>query len=133
MYEAHPFVRAGQELAWGERVADRVVDWFGSWTYLGVQTTIVTCWIILNTTALVRHWDPMPFILLNLMFSTQASYAAPVILLAQNRKTQMDSERDIAAYQHGVITLQLLQGLVQHTVCPCSVCQAIRLEREEDS
>jgi uncharacterized membrane protein len=60
---------------------------------------IVLGWIILNITGLVKHWDPYPFILLNLVFSTQAAYAAPLILLAQNRQDDRDRasiERDRA-------------------------------------
>ena len=63
----------------------------------------VACWIVLNTAAVIHHWDPFPFILLNLSFSTQAAYAAPLILLAQNRQEDRDRasierDRDVAAY-----------------------------------
>ena len=67
-----------------------------------VQSILVVVWILLNTVALVRHWDPFPFILLNLAFSTQSAYAAPLILLAQNRQDDRDRatierDRDVAA------------------------------------
>jgi uncharacterized membrane protein len=69
----------------------------GTGRYLAGQTVYIVGWIALNTTAILRHWDPYPFILLNLTFSTQAAYAAPLILLAQNRQDERDRatiERD---------------------------------------
>ncbi len=77
--------------------AERFARFFGTVTYLVWQTVIVVVWIILNGAGLVFKWDPYPFILLNLVFSTQAAYAAPLILLAQNRQADRDKaemERD---------------------------------------
>ena len=54
------------------------------------QTIIVLCWMILNVVAIISHWDPYPYILLNLVFSTQAAYAAPIIMMAQNRQNERD-------------------------------------------
>ncbi|NQE89964.1 DUF1003 domain-containing protein [Nocardia terpenica] len=64
----------------------------GSWPFLFGQTVIVTGWIGLNLTAFGLRWDPYPFILLNLAFSTQAAYAAPLILLAQRRQDSKNAE-----------------------------------------
>jgi uncharacterized membrane protein len=72
------------------RGAERVARFFGTPKYILVQTFLVIVWIFLNSLALVSHWDPYPFILLNLAFSTQAAYAAPLILLAQTRQTDRD-------------------------------------------
>jgi uncharacterized membrane protein len=72
-----------------ERVADRLVLFLGSWRFIAVQTVIVIAWIAGNV-YLVFRFDPFPFILLNLAFSTQAAYAAPVILLASNRAAARD-------------------------------------------
>jgi uncharacterized membrane protein len=72
--------------------AERFARFFGTVTYLVWQTVIVIVWIILNSVGITLGWDPYPFILLNLVFSTQAAYAAPLILLAQNR--QADREKD---------------------------------------
>jgi uncharacterized membrane protein len=72
------------------RQAERVARFFGTPKYIAVQTGAVIVWIILNSVALISHWDPYPFILLNLAFSTQAAYAAPLILLAQTRQTERD-------------------------------------------
>ncbi len=73
----------------GARIADAVTGFMGSWTFIVVQTVIVLTWIAGNT-YLVFHFDLFPFILLNLAFSTQAAYAAPLILLAGNRQALRD-------------------------------------------
>jgi uncharacterized membrane protein len=78
-------------------IAERFARFFGTVTYLFWQTVIVVVWLIINGAGLVFRWDPYPFILLNLVFSTQAAYAAPLILLAQNRQADRDKselERD---------------------------------------
>ena len=64
------------------------------------QTLVVAVWIVLNSLALVRHWDPYPFILLNLVFSTKAAYAAPLILLAETRQAERDRRRLDADERH---------------------------------
>jgi uncharacterized membrane protein len=71
-------------------MSERLARFLGTGTYLFWQTLIVIIWIILNVTAVSLQWDPYPFILLNLAFSTQAAYAAPLILLAQNRQDDRD-------------------------------------------
>jgi uncharacterized membrane protein len=73
----------------GARIADRVTTFMGSWRFIIVQTVIVLFWVGGNVW-LLFHFDPYPFILLNLAFSTQAAYAAPLILLAGNRSAQRD-------------------------------------------
>ena len=73
----------------GARIADRVTGFLGSWRFLVIQTVLVIIWIAGNI-VLLFHFDPYPFILLNLAFSTQAAYAAPLILLAGNRASQRD-------------------------------------------
>jgi uncharacterized membrane protein len=73
----------------GARIADRVTGFMGSWTFIAIQTVIVIIWIAGNLW-LLFHFDPYPFILLNLAFSTQAAYAAPLILLAGNRAALRD-------------------------------------------
>ncbi|HEY2207304.1 MAG TPA: DUF1003 domain-containing protein [Pseudonocardia sp.] len=72
------------------RMSERVARFLGTGRYLAIQTIIVIVWIALNLAALRLQWDPYPFILLNLAFSTQAAYAAPLILLAQNRQDDRD-------------------------------------------
>jgi uncharacterized membrane protein len=73
----------------GARIADKVTGFLGSWRFLVIQTILVIIWIVGNI-VLLFHFDPYPFILLNLAFSTQAAYAAPLILLAGNRASQRD-------------------------------------------
>ena len=74
----------------GARIADRVTGFMGSWAFIVIQTVIVIIWITGNIYLLAKPFDPYPFILLNLAFSTQAAYAAPLILLAGNRASLRD-------------------------------------------
>lgn len=76
--------------SFGERIADSVANGMGSWTFIIIQTVLVAIWMMLNLIAFINHWDPYPFILLNLLFSTQAAYAAPIIMMAQNRQNDRD-------------------------------------------
>ncbi|MCH9642114.1 MAG: DUF1003 domain-containing protein [Actinomycetia bacterium] len=72
------------------RVSERIARFLGTGRYLAIQTVAVVVWVLLNLGAFAWQWDPYPFILLNLAFSTQAAYAAPLILLAQNRQENRD-------------------------------------------
>ena len=82
--------RTAGGLSLGDRVADRVAATMGSWSFIIIQSLILLVWIILNVTAYVRQWDPYPFILLNLALSFQAAYAAPFIMMSQNRQAAID-------------------------------------------
>jgi uncharacterized membrane protein len=75
---------------WFARLSEKVARFLGTGRFLAIQTVLVIVWIVLNLTAWIGSWDPYPFILLNLAFSTQAAYAAPLILLAQNRQDDRD-------------------------------------------
>jgi uncharacterized membrane protein len=75
--------------AFGE-VSERIARYFGTARYLAIQTVFVIAWLAFNVAAVTLRFDPYPFILLNLAFSTQAAYAAPLILLAQNRQADRD-------------------------------------------
>jgi uncharacterized membrane protein len=72
------------------RAAEKAARFFGTPQYIIGQTIVVIIWIALNAVAIGAHWDPYPFILLNLAFSTQAAYAAPLILLAETRQAERD-------------------------------------------
>lgn len=72
-------------LSRGQRIADAVARTMGSWRFIIVQSTLLAVWVTLNVTAWRAHWDPYPFILLNLALSFQAAYAAPFIMMSQNR------------------------------------------------
>jgi uncharacterized membrane protein len=82
------------------RAAERAARFFGTPRYIIGQTLIVIVWITLNSVAIVADWDPYPFILLNLAFSTQAAYAAPLILLAQTRQAARDKALGNQLEQH---------------------------------
>lgn len=87
--------RAQQSLDLGQRVADAVAAGMGSWRFIIIQTTLLAIWVVLNVTAWVQAWDPYPFILLNLALSFQAAYAAPFIMMSQNRQNEIDRKRAI--------------------------------------
>lgn len=76
----------------GERLADAVVATVGSWRFIIIQSSLLALWIMLNVTAYLHHWDPYPFILLNLMLSFQAAYTAPIIMMSQNRQSATDRQ-----------------------------------------
>jgi uncharacterized membrane protein len=80
--------------------AERFARAFGTPTFIIGQTCLVVVWIVINVTAAALRWDPYPFILLNLAFSTQAAYAAPLILLAQTRQADREKHRDDVAATH---------------------------------
>ncbi len=82
------------------RAAEAAARFFGTPQYIVAQTLAVVAWIALNSTALVHDWDPYPFILLNLVFSTQAAYAAPLILLAQTRQAEREAAHAEKLEQH---------------------------------
>jgi uncharacterized membrane protein len=88
------------EFSMGEKVADKVAATMGSWPFIIIQTAILLVWIVLNVTAYVENWDPYPFILLNLALSFQAAYAAPFIMMSQNRQAAID--RAAAQTDYGI-------------------------------
>jgi len=74
----------------GQRLSDGMANLMGSWKFIIWQSVMIVAWITLNLVAWFSHWDPYPFILLNLLFSTQAAYSAPIIMMAQNRQNERD-------------------------------------------
>ena len=93
-----------EALTVGQRVADAVAATMGSWRFIIVQSAFLAVWIALNVVGYVNAWDPYPFILLNLMLSFQAAYAAPIIMMSQNRqeardrmRAQLDLDTDLKA------------------------------------
>lgn len=90
---------AAPPLTTGQKIADTVASTMGSWRFIIIQTTILLFWIILNVTAYVQRWDPYPFILLNLALSFQAAYAAPFIMMSQNRQQDIDRRAAETDYQ----------------------------------
>lgn len=86
-------------LTLGQKIADTVATTMGSWRFIIIQSVILTFWVILNVAAYIQHWDPYPFILLNLALSFQAAYAAPFILMSQNRQQDIDRKSAENDYQ----------------------------------
>ena len=100
----------------GERVADQVARTVGSWTFLIVQSLLLVIWMAMNIIGTWSHWDPYPFILLNLALSFQAAFATPVILMSQNRQSrlserrnQLDLQINLLAEQENTKQLHLLR------------------------
>src|SRR5947209_9257171 len=113
--------QASQEhRTFGERVADGFARVVGSWTFIIVQTVLLVAWVVLNVVAWVQHWDPYPFILLNLALSFQAAYASPIIMMSQNRQARLSERRNrldlqinLLAEQETTEILRLLRKLCE--------------------
>ena len=78
----------------GQRVADRFAAFIGSWTFIITQISLLALWMVLNVVAWCRHWDPFPFILLNLTLSFQAAFAGPILMMSQNRQARLNEQRN---------------------------------------
>jgi uncharacterized membrane protein len=87
------------KLTVGQWVADKVAAGMGSWPFIIIQSALLAGWILLNVVAVVQHWDPYPFILLNLALSFQAAYAAPFIMMSQNRQADIDRQKAESDYK----------------------------------
>jgi uncharacterized membrane protein len=85
-----------------QEVADLVARIMGSWGFILIQTTLLVLWMVLNITAYARRWDPYPFILLNLALSFEAAYAAPFILMSNNRQAALDRARAEEDYRTNI-------------------------------
>jgi uncharacterized membrane protein len=79
-----------ERITLGQRAADWVANVMGSWPFILGQSALLLAWAAFNTTAWVYHWDPYPFILMNLMLSLQAAYTAPMIMMSQQRQVERD-------------------------------------------
>ena len=127
-------------LTLGQRIADIVASNMGSWRFIIIQSAILIVWIILNITAYVERWDPYPFILLNLALSFQAAYAAPFIMMSQNRQQDVDrlaAEHDYQVNIKAELEIELLhekidklreQEVVQLTQAVADLTEMLRRE-----
>jgi uncharacterized membrane protein len=114
--------RSSQESrTFGERCADGFARIVGSWPFIIAQSVLLTVWITLNVVGYMRHWDPYPFILLNLALSFQAAYATPIIMMSQNRdarlaerRNHLDLQINLLAEQETTEILCLLRKLCDH-------------------
>lgn len=100
-----------ETLSVGSRLADAVAKGMGSWKFIIIQTVLVILWMSLNIVGFFYHWDVYPFILLNLLFSTQAAYAAPIIMMSQNRQSERDRMQAQADYQTNIEAKQEIEAL----------------------
>jgi uncharacterized membrane protein len=105
------------QLTVGQKIADSVAATMGSWTFIIVQSMLLAVWIVLNVTAFIEKWDPYPFILLNLALSFQAAYAAPFIMMAQNRQQDIDrkqAENDYKVNIKAELEIELLHQKIDN-------------------
>jgi uncharacterized membrane protein len=99
----------------GERIADQVAAIMGSWRFIIIQSIILAGWVVLNVVGFIKHWDPYPFILLNLMLSFQAAYSAPIIMMSQNRQADIDrqdAKHDYEVNAKAELEVELLQDKI---------------------
>lgn len=101
------------ESKFGQRLADWVAAGMGSWRFIIIQTLIVVAWMGLNVVGFLHHWDVYPFILLNLLFSTQAAYAAPIIMMAQNRQSERDRHHAEQDYRTNLEAKKEIEQLLE--------------------
>src|SRR5271163_1744204 len=123
-----------QRLSAGDRAADMFANAVGSWRFIIIQSVILTFWIVLNVTAWIMHWDPYPFILLNLALSFQAAYAAPIIMMSQNRQASKDRLMAEQDYQINTKAEDELKAVMHHLEAQDDVMLTIlhRLEEQDD-
>jgi uncharacterized membrane protein len=125
------------EATLGERVADKASAGIGSWWFLGIQSVLIVIWLTLNVWALTHHWDEYPFILLNLMFTIQAAFTGPVLLLSGNRQAQKDRLRlehtaEVSETAEKA-TLQILEEIERNTEATLKVLEHLKKRRDARS
>jgi uncharacterized membrane protein len=99
----------------GERIADHVAAFIGSWTFIIIQSAIFAVWVVINTLWLFSayQFDPYPFILFNLFMSAEAAYSSPLILMSQNRQTQRDREQAQHDYDTNVAAKEEIETILR--------------------
>jgi uncharacterized membrane protein len=122
------------EATLGERLADRVAAVLGSWPFLITQTVLILIWVALNVIGFINHWDPYPFILLNLCFSLQAAYTGPILLVAGNRQSQLDRLRleHTAEVEEASekMTLEILKEIETNTTATLRILEHIKQQKK---
>lgn len=123
------------EATLGERVADKASAGIGSWAFLIVQSILIVIYVTLNVIGFVNHWDPYPFILLNLCFTIQAAYTGPILLLAGNRQAQKDRLRlehtAEVAEAADKSTLDILDEIERNTEATLRILDHLQKRREQ--
>jgi len=103
-----------KQLTFGQRASDRIANIVGSWPFIIVQSILLAMWVVLNVAAVIRHWDPYPFILMNLVLSMQAAYTAPIIMMSQNRQAERDRLEAHNDYVINQIAEEEIRALMNH-------------------
>ena len=103
-----------QSMTFGERASDAFVSTMGSWKFIIIQSFLLATWVVLNVMAYVEHWDPYPFILLNLALSLEAAYSAPIIMMSQNRQAEKDRLAAEEDYHVNTKAEEELKAVMQH-------------------
>jgi uncharacterized membrane protein len=103
-----------ERLTIGAKIADKVAATVGSWPFIITQSIILAGWIILNIVAVIGKWDPYPFILLNLALSFQAAYAAPFVMMSQNRQAEKDRLTAMNDYQTDQKGEEEIRHIMEH-------------------
>ncbi len=122
-------LQAAEQKTFGERMADRLASGAGSWTFILVFLALIAVWMAVNAVAWIHHWDPYPFILLNLILSCIAAIQAPIILMSQNREEARDRIRAQADYEVNLKAELLLEHLTEEV----ELLKALLLERQSAS
>jgi uncharacterized membrane protein len=130
---------ANMQRSVGDRIADIFAATAGSWLFIVIQSIILVCWMILNIVAWTWHWDPYPFILLNLALSFQAAYAGPIVMMSQNRQMRLSERRhhldlqiNLLAEQETTEILRLLRKVCKKLDIVISDSNELILEQRTD-
>ena len=111
-----------------ELVADGFARAVGSWTFIIIQSVLLTAWVVANVMHVIKPWDPYPFILLNLALSFQAAYASPIIMMSQNRQARLADQRNHLALQ---IALLAEQEDTETLLLLRKVCEKLQIPIED--
>lgn len=101
-------------MTWREQLSDKLTDFLGSWAFILWQGSVLVVWIAVNIVGLVRHWDPYPFIFLNLILNFQEAFAAPIIMMSQNRMEVKDRFRAEEDFRINIKAEEEVAVMLQH-------------------
>ena len=113
------------QTTYGQRTADWVAAFVGSWRFIIGQSVILVFWVILNVTAIIQHWDPYPFILMNLVLSTQAAFTAPIIMMSQGRQAERDRIEAQNDYQINQKAEEEIRAILDHLAAQDDALQTV--------
>ena len=114
-----------------ETLSDIIVGFIGSWLFVALQTLFVISWVAGNIYGIFKHWDPYPFIFLNLFFSLQAAYATPIILMSQNRQSKKEKQYALEQLQMNLESKAELNNLSRKIDClDCKFDELIQLTKK---